>query len=68
VSSQLDERDTRLQHVPVCPHCGYKHKDAWEWNFGPGVEGDTEHRCDSCDRDFHVQREVSIYYTTQATP
>lgn len=55
---------TKLQSAPVCPHCGYVEKDAWEWNFGPGLEGDTEHDCGRCGEPFHCEREVSVYYTT----
>lgn len=57
--------ETKLQDVPTCPHCGYVHDDAWEWNFGPGLEGTSEdRRCDRCDEAFDCKRSVSVYYTT----
>ena len=57
--------DTKLQPFPVCPACGHVHRDAWEWNFGPGLDGDTEHDCDSCGTPMFCERIVTIEYTTQ---
>jgi len=57
--------DTALQQHPVCPHCGHVEQDAWEWNFGPGIEGEREGDCNSCGESFKTEREVSIYYTTR---
>jgi hypothetical protein len=58
---------TVLQDRPVCPHCGYAHHDAWEWNFGPGIEGTSEDRqCYRCDQPFDVDRIVDVSYTTRA--
>lgn len=60
--------ETRLQQRPVCPHCGYKHDDAWEWNFGPGLEGSSECReCYHCGEEFDCERVVDVSYTTKAT-
>ena len=56
---------THLTPSPVCPHCGHRHHDAWEWNFGPGLEGETEYECDDCGKPFHCEREVTVYYTTR---
>ena len=51
---------------PVCPHCGYKHDDAWEWNFGPGLEGDSNGReCYRCGGVFDCERVVDVSYTTR---
>jgi hypothetical protein len=59
--------ETGLQASPVCPHCGHRHDDAWEWNFGAGLEGDsTDRYCDSCGGMFDCSREVTVYYTTRA--
>jgi hypothetical protein len=58
--------ETRLQSAPVCPHCGHVHRDAWEWNFGPGLEGTREVDCDSCGGAFSCEREVTVYYSTAA--
>lgn len=52
--------------VPVCPHCGYKHDDAWEWNFGAGLEGDSNGReCYICGGIFDCERVVDVSYTTR---
>lgn len=52
--------------APVCPHCGYKHEDAWEWNFGPSLEGDSNGRqCYRCDGVFDCERVVDVSYTTR---
>ncbi len=59
--------ETNLQPRPVCPHCGYQHDDAWEWNFGPGLDGTFEGRqCHRCDREFDCERVVDVSYTTRA--
>ena len=49
---------------PVCPHCGHQHIDAWDWEFGPGIEGDTETECGECEKPFHVFRHAHITYST----
>lgn len=60
--------DTQHRDYPICPHCGHEHKDAWEWEFGPGLEGDTETECGECDKPFFVARHATITYTTQPIP
>ena len=60
------KHETQLQQHPVCPHCGFKHEDAWEWNFGPGLEGASEGRqCSDCNGEFDCSRVVDVSYTTQ---
>lgn len=56
--------NTRLTTAPVCPHCGHVEHDAWEWTFGPGLEGERIGDCNSCGKEFRTYREVSVYYTT----
>ncbi len=56
---------TSYAPVPVCPYCGHKHNDSWEWNFGAGLDGDAEHDCDSCGEPFFVRRIVTVDYTTR---
>ena len=56
----LDHRD-----YPVCPHCGNEHRDAWEWDFGPGVEGECVTWCHSCGGEMSVSKMVTITYTSQ---
>lgn len=41
----------------VCPHCGYKHNDAWEFRSG-------EHSCEGCNGVFRVAVETTRTYTT----
>lgn len=59
--------ETTRQDRPVCPHCGYKHDDAWEWNFGLGLDGDTSVRCYHCDELFDCERVIDVSYTTKPT-
>ncbi len=62
--------DTRHTNDPICPHCGYRVRDAWEINFGPACEGDTEIQCgnEECERIFDVQRHCSVTFTTSKKP
>jgi hypothetical protein len=58
--------ETWLQPRPVCPHCGHKHDDAWEWNFGQGLDGFIDGReCDYCGGVFTCERVVDVNYTTK---
>ena len=57
-----DPTETMLTDNPVCPHCGYEHEAAWEWELNGG-NGDTV-QCESCERDFFCERVVVIQYTT----
>lgn len=59
--------ETTLQDRPVCPHCGYQHDDAWEWDFGPGLDGNNDDmQCYRCDEKFDCERIVDVRYTTTA--
>ena len=49
---------------PECPYCGGIEKDAWEINFGPGMEGETEITCGHCEREYKCSRQVEITYST----
>tara|TARA_B100001245_G_C22634392_1_gene312329 strand:+ start:89 stop:298 length:210 start_codon:yes stop_codon:yes gene_type:complete len=59
-----DSKNLRFQAQPVCPHCGYKHTDPNEWGFGPGLDGDVEHDCDSCGEPFYCERVVTVEFHT----
>ena len=62
----MSDYNTKFQPYPVCPHCGHPHKDAWEWNFGPGIDGsDYEKECDVCCYNFSCDRIVDISYSTK---
>lgn len=49
----------------VCPYCGTVERDSWEYNFGPGLEGDGEVTCGSCGEKFFCSRHVSVTYSTK---
>jgi len=53
--------DTEYTDFPICPACGYEHKD-WECEG----EGDSERWCESCDQPILVETHVYINYTTTA--
>lgn len=61
----MNELDTSYTDNPVCPYCGAVDMDAWEINLGPGLEGDGESSCGSCEKTFFISRMVSISYTTK---
>jgi len=42
--------DTKHTRNPVCPYCGYVEHNAWDINFGPYSEGDTEIDCGKCEK------------------
>ena len=50
---------------PICPICGYEERDAWDINFGPGVEGDIEHDCGACGETYLLSRHASITYSSK---
>lgn len=56
--------DTAHRDCPICPHCGNFHRDAWEWDFGPGLEGEKEKECDACGGPMVVTRHATITYST----
>ncbi len=51
--------------APICPHCGNVEDNAWEINFGPGLDGDTEYICNDCGEEYFLQRHVSTSYSSQ---
>lgn len=53
---------TEMTTLPVCPYCGHVEQDAWEINFGPGLDGDTEVSCNSCGEDYFCERIVDVSY------
>src|ERR1035437_6197215 len=56
---------TAYEREPVCPHCGHEHRDAWEWDFGTGMEGEATFECDHCEKEFVCSREVEVTYSTR---
>lgn len=50
---------------PICPYCGHAERDAWEIDFGSGMEGDAVITCEHCETDYRVHREVEITYSSE---
>lgn len=42
----------------VCPNCGYEFGDSWEMDDGT-------HDCPDCEQKFHLEKCVSVTYTTE---
>ena len=45
----------------VCPHCGEKHGDAWEWCASESAE---EMNCQECEKPFWYWADYSVDYVT----
>ena len=43
----------------VCPYCGYKYGDSWEFS-----DNTDELICDECNKKFNMSRNISVDYTT----
>ena len=61
----MTKYNTEFTDNPICPHCGYKMKDAWEFDFGPGLEGDVTTQCDDCGKEIWITRHCSVSYSTE---
>ena len=62
---KIDDRDLMtlwLNSDPICPWCGHKQQDAWEYGLDDGEDMDIE--CDACEREFTVECSLDIRYTT----
>jgi hypothetical protein len=57
--------ETQFTEQPVCPHCGHAERDAWEIDFGPGCEGETETYCGACGEEYAVSKTISVRYSTE---
>ena len=57
--------ETERTDYITCPYCGYKDRDSWEVDFGPGLDGDTTVSCDACGKEFFASRIVDVCYTTK---
>ncbi len=58
------ELETEYTSDPICPHCGTAYGDAWETDFGVGLDGDADVTCGHCDKEYHIERCVDVAYTT----
>lgn len=52
---QADNQDA------ICPHCGHKHGDCWEWV----EEMPKEAECEGCGKRFVVWAQYDITYRTE---
>lgn len=57
--------ETKMTTDPVCPNCGHAEPNAWEIDFGPGLDGDTTVACGSCGADYFCSRIGHVFYTTR---
>jgi len=55
----IDEMDYFRTNEITCPYCGWKDRDSWE------LTESGEVFCSSCDKEFHVEREVDVKYTSK---
>ena len=58
-----DEIACTFTDVGVCPYCGHRHEDSWEW-FREGQE-EAEIECDKCGKSFQCEVEYSVAYTSR---
>lgn len=55
----MSKIEHELTDEAVCPHCGYKHADSWEF------DDYDEYKCEECRKEFIIEREVDIAYSTK---
>ena len=55
----LEFPNTEDEEWVVCPYCGHKHGDAWEWCTS---EEPHETKCDNCGQVFQCYAEYSTTY------
>ena len=61
-SPYADPIETQDTDEILCPHCGYRYSDSYEFDGDGG-----EIVCDHCDREFHYERATSVSYSTRRT-
>ena len=61
----MSDIEYEFTREPICPACGHRHRDAWEWGFDDALEGHTTHECDSCGAEFECDRIVTVDYSTR---
>lgn len=55
----MTEHNTQFQDNAVCPFCGFKDGDSFEYN-----ESDTMGICPACGKSFELTVEYSVTYST----
>jgi len=48
----------------VCPHCGYEHRDSWDFFSYDYCDDSTESECGSCGLMMIITREFDVKYST----
>ena len=54
----MNEIDHEFTDTVVCPYCGYKFSDCFEWS------DDGREECEECYKEFTFDRNVTIDYST----
>lgn len=57
--AQNSSIDHSVTNNIVCPWCGYKYRDSWEYS-----KDSMELTCRDCDEPFTMERNVSVTYST----
>jgi uncharacterized protein (DUF2225 family) len=55
----IDELDYFRESEITCPYCGWKDRDSWE------LTDSGEVICENCEKEFYVEREVDVKYTSK---
>ena len=58
-----EEIDHEFKDNIVCPHCGFEHRDSYEWGQWNDECGEGE--CSECEKPFKWSREISVSYSTK---
>lgn len=59
-------KDHEWSNDPLCPYCGHKAQDAWEW--GADTESGT-HECGNCEKEYVWRMHIMVRYSTnEITP
>lgn len=61
-----NEIDHNFTDEAVCPHCGHKHNDSWDFFYDVDVnEIEIEADCMSCNKPMIITRHVIVDYCTR---
>lgn len=58
----MSEIEHEYTHDIVCPYCGHKFDDSWEYG---DIQSGMEIECDKCDKTFRAYSIVDISYSTE---
>jgi DNA-directed RNA polymerase subunit RPC12/RpoP len=57
-----EPEDTHSDEFVICPHCNYRHADAWVWCG----EQEQEETCSQCGKDFIHWVVIEVTYHAKA--